>query len=170
MPNSGSITFGNWSFKLTYTEPSDTITWNRCFTQFLLFGEQVTLTVSGFEDVDGRIQAESFQASFLAASGDSAPPEIVTYQPMGDRVDPAITRAIRVTLNRPVAQINFEISPSINGTIQIANDEIQCTSMVVYHFMADEQLQANTEYHIVLPLVDKVGNQITHDFRFATQL
>lgn len=169
VPNSGSITFGDWSFKLPYTEPSDTITWNRCFAQFIPFGEQVTLTVSGFEDVDGRIQAEPFQASFLADDGDIAPPEIVTYQPMGDKVDPAITRAIRVTLNRPVERINFEISPHINGTIQIANDSIQCTSIVVYHFMADEQLQADTEYHIVLPLVDKVGNQITHDFRFATQ-
>ena len=169
VPNSGSITFGDWSFKLPYTEPSDTITWNRCFAQFILLGEQVTLTVSGFEDVDGKIQAEPFQASFFQAGVDIAPPEIVTYQPMGDKVDPAITRAIRVTLNRPVERINFEISPHINGTIQIANDEIQCTSMVVYHFMADEQLQADTEYHIVLPLFDKVGNKITHDFRFATQ-
>ena len=169
VPNAGSITFGNWSFKLPYTQPSDTITWNRCFAQFILPGEQVTLTVSGFEDVDGRIQAEPFQASFLADGADIAPPEIVTYQPMGNKVDPAITRAIRVTLNRPVAPINFEISPHINGTIQIANDEIQCTSIVIYHFMADEQLQTDTEYHIVLPLVDIVGNQITHDFRFATQ-
>ncbi len=169
VPNSGSITFGDWSFKLPYTEPSDTITWNRCFAQFILLGEQVTLTVSGFEDVDGKIQAEPFQASFFQAGVDIAPPEIVTYQPMGDKVDPAITRAIRVTLNRPVQQINFEISPHINGTIQIANDEIQCTSVVVYHFMFDEQLQADTEYHIVLPLFDKVGNKITHDFRFATQ-
>ena len=169
VPNSGSIRFGDWSFKLPYTEPSDTITWNRCFAQFILLGEQVTLTVSGFENVDGRIQAEPFQASFPALVVDIAPPEIVTYQPMGDKVDPAITRTIRVTLNRPVERINFEISPSINGTIQIANDEIQCTSIVVYHFMADEQLQADTEYHIVLVLMDVVGNKITHDFRFATQ-
>ena len=169
VPNSGSITFGDWSFKLPYTEPSDTITWNRCFAQFIPLGEQVTLTVSGFEDVDGRIQAEPFQASFPALAVDIAPPEIVTYQPMGDKVDSAITRAIRVTFNRPVERINFEISPSINGLLQIANDSIQCTSIVVYHFMVDEQLQADTEYHIVLPLVDIVGNQITHDFRFATQ-
>ena len=170
VPNSGSITFGDWSFKLPYTEPSDTITWSRCFARSIPFDEQVILTVSGFEDVDGRIQAEPFQASFHQAGVDIAPPEIVTYQPMGDKVDPAITRAIRLTLNRPVAQINFEISPHINGTIQIANDSIQCTSIVVYHFMADEQLQADTEYHIVLELMDVVGNQITHDFRFATQL
>jgi len=169
VPNSGSITFGDWSFKLPYTQPSDTITWNRCFAQSIPLGEQFTLTVSDFEDVDGRIQAEPFQASFPVLGVDIAPPKIVTYQPMGDKVDPAITRAIRLTLNRPVAQINFEISPHINGTIQIANDEIQCTSIVVYHFMADEQLQADTEYHIVLELTDVVGNQITHDFRFATQ-
>ena len=76
VPNSGSITFGNWSFKLPYTEPSDTITWNRCFAQFILLGEQVTLTVSGFEDVDGRIQAEPFQASFAALVVDIAPPKL----------------------------------------------------------------------------------------------
>ena len=169
VPNSGSITFGNWSFKLPYTEPSDTITWNRCFAGFIPLGEQVTLTVNGFEDVDGRIQAEPFQASFPVFVVDIAPPEIVTYQPMGDKVNPAITRAIRVTLNRPVQQINFEIFPHINGIVQIANDLIQCTSIAVYHFMADEQLQADTEYHIVLELMDIVGNQITKEFRFATQ-
>ena len=134
IPSSGSITFGNYTFKLPYPDPSDTITWNRCFA-FIPYGEQAQLIVHDFQDVTGHIQAEAFHASYPVFIVDPGPAEIIGHQPSGSRVDPITTRGIRITLSRPVNRVEFQIVPPLNGTLQIDNDRIQCESVANWNFL-----------------------------------
>ena len=168
IPSSGSITFGNYTFKLPYPDPSDTITWNRCFV-FIPFGDQAQLIVRDFQDVTGRIQAKAFHASYSVSIVDPGPATIIGHQPSGSRVDPITTTAISITLSRPVNQVEFQIVPKLNGTLQIDNDRIQCESVVSWNFLSGEQLQAKTEYLVVVELEDVVGNRNTEYFTFTTQ-
>lgn len=139
IPSSGSITYGNsefgdYTFRLPYSDASDTITWNRCFSAAAgWYGEQIQLIIRDFRDVNDRIQAKAFQVSYndppamiehqprrsLPAPAfitDPGFPEMIEHQPSGSRVDPAITREIRVTFDRPIFVEFKTIDPPIDGT------------------------------------------------------
>ena len=169
IPNSGSITFGGYTFKLPYPDPSDTITWNRCFAVFIPLGEQAQLIVCDFQDIAGHIQAEPFSASYPASVVDPGPATIIGHEPSGSRVNPVTTRAIRITVSRPLDQADFQITPTLTGTLEIDNDRIQCESVVRWNFLTGERLQEATEYLVVVELKDFVGNRSTEYFTFTTQ-
>ena len=133
------------------------------------YSEQAQLIVHDFQDVTGQIQAKAFRASYPVFIVDPGPAEIIGHQPSGSRVDPITTRAIRITLSRPINQVEFQIVPKLNGMLQIDNDRIQCESVVSWNFLTGEQLQAKTEYLVVVEFEDFVGNRNTEYFTFTTQ-
>lgn len=193
IPNSGSITYGNgefgdYTFRLPYSDVSDTITWNRCFRFTAWYGGQnrLTLTIRDFQDVNDRTQAKAFHVSYndppamiehqpsrsLPAPAfitDIAPPEMIEYQPSGSRVDPAITRGIRVTFDRPIF-VEFKIiDPPIDGTPHVTNDRIQCLGVARWVFADTEQLRYATNYRIVLWVSDAAGNRLEQVITFTTK-
>ena len=192
IPSSGSITYGNsefgdYTFRLPYSDASDTITWNRCFSAAAgWYGEQIQLIIRDFRDVNDRIQADAFHVSYndpptmiehqprrsLPAPAfitDPGPPEIIEHQPSGSRVDPAITREIRVTFDRPIF-VEFKIiDPPIDGTPHATNDPFQCLGVARWVFADTEQLRYATDYRIVLWVSDAAGNRLEQVITFTTK-
>ena len=191
IPSSGSITyvnseFGDYTFRLPYSDASDTITWNRCFSAAAgWYGEQIQLIIRDFRDVDHRIQAKAFQVSYNdppemtkhqprrsfpapAFITDPGFPKMIEHQPSGSRVDPAITREIRVIFDRPIL-VEFKIDPPIDGTPAVTNDWFQCTGVARWIFADTEQLRYATEYRIVLLVSDAPGNKLEQVITFTTK-
>ena len=169
IPSSGSITFGGFTYKLPGSDVSDTITWNRCWR--VASGRRAQLVVNGFEDVDGRIQANSFEASYPAPDVDPAPPTVIDHQPSGSGVDPAITREIRFTFNRPMADPAFTIIPAIDGIAYIENKDLtECTGTVRWVFADTARLSHATEYHVQLVVADRIQSARVHiEISFTTR-
>lgn len=167
IPSSGAIKFGDRTFTLPYSDLSDTITWNRCFSSGFM-GTQVQLIMRDFEGVDSRVQAKAFQVSYSAFASDIDPPTIIEQQPGNSRVDPAITREIRVTFDRPIV-VEFKIDPPIDGTSHVTNDDIQCTGVARWVFADTEQLRYATEYRIVLGVSDAAGHKTEEEITFTTK-
>ena len=155
IPSSGSITFGGFTYKLPDSDVSDTITWNRCWR--VINDNPAPLMVHDFQDVDGRIQAKAFQASYPAYIVDPDSPTVIDHQPSGSRVDPAITREIRFTFSRPMAQVEFTITPAIDGFRHVANKDVtECTGIVRWVFADTAELSYATEYHVQLLARDRI--------------
>ena len=192
IPSSGSITFGNWTFTLPDSAVSDTITWTRCYSGFI--GQQVPFIIRDFQDVDGRIQAKAFQASYSdfyidpltidvnrriqakvfqasysASKLDIDPPTILAHHPSGSSVDPAITRDIRIVFNYPIALREFKIDPPIDGTAHVGTDDLQCIGVVRWDFADTDQLRYATHYHIELEVNDAHGQWAAPGFDFSTR-
>lgn len=192
IPSSGSITYGNsefgdYTFRLPYSDASDTITWNRCFSAAAgWYGEQIQLIIRDFRDVNDRIQAEAFQVSYndppamlehlpsrsLPAPAfitDIDPPEMIEYEPSGSRVDPDVTREIRITFDRPILAEFKIIDPPIDGTPHVTNDGFQCLGVARWVFAGTEQLRYATNYRIVLWVSDAAGNRLEQVITFTTK-
>lgn len=169
IPASGSITLANRTYKLPQSDVSDTITWNRCWRVVNRLKAQ--LIVHDFQDVDGRIQATPFEASYPAYIVDPAPPGIIEHHPSGSHVNPATTREIRVTFNRPMLPVEFKITPPIDGTPYTENiDDTQCVGIARWVFADTEQLSYATEYQVQLYCTDTIGSWRGHkDISFTTR-
>ena len=169
IPSSGSITFGGFAYKLPHSDVSDTITWNRCWR--VASGRQAQLMVNGFEDVDGRIQVNPFEASYSAPDVGPAPPTVIDHHPSGTRVDPAITREIRFTFSRPMADAAFTITPAIDGVLYVDNKDVtECTGIVRWVFDDTAQLSYATEYHVQLLAADRIqSSRVEKQIRFTTR-
>ena len=169
IPSSGSITFGGFAYTLPQSDVSDTITWNRCWR--VVRDRQAQLMVNGFEDVDGRIQANPFEASYPAPDVDPAPPTVIDHHPSGTRVDPAITREIRFTFSRPMAApAFFTITPAIDGVLHVDNKDVtECTGIVRWVFDDTAQLSYATEYHVQLLATDRIqSSRVEIEISFTT--
>lgn len=192
IPNSGSITFASspfrdYTFRLPYSDPSDTVTWNRCHVFAPFHGEQnqLTLIVRDFRDVNDQTQAKAFRVSYndppamaehrpgrsLPAPAfilDPDPPKMIEYQPSGSRVDPAVTREIRATFNDRVF-VKFEIDPPIDGTPDVTYDHTQCVGIARWVFADTEKLRYATNYRVLVQASDAGGTKVVAIIRFTTK-
>jgi hypothetical protein len=132
-------------------------------------GTQVQLIMRDFEDVDGRVQAKAFQVSYSAFASDIDPPTIIKQQPGNSRVDPAVTREIRITFDRPILAEFKIIDPPIDGTPHVTNDGFQCLGVARWVFAGTEQLRYATEYRIVLGVSDAAGHKAEEEITFTTK-
>ena len=129
--NSGSITFGNWTFQPDATDSPDTLTWNRCFRRLEMPENLVPLIIENFQSVDGETQREPFEGwyTMYTVDFDITFPEIIEYHPTGHDVNPESIKEIRVVFDRPMVNMEIEITPFIFGSAKFNNNDIQCLAL-----------------------------------------
>ena len=169
--NSGSITFGNWTFQPDATDRTDTLTWNRCFRPLEMPENLVPLIIHNFQSVDGETQRERFEGWYkmYSVDFDITFPEVIEYHPTGQDVEPESIKEIRVVFDRPMGQVEFEIVPFIDGTAQFNNNDIQCIGVASWVFVDTEQLHYATDYRIVLKASDVMGQHVEIGLDFSSR-
>ena len=193
IPSSGTIAFGHWTLTLPESEPSDTIRWTRCYSAFA--GERVPFAIRDFQDADGTIQAEAFEASYSevyidlysptldfkrsrrnyslqafysAPNDDPDPPKIIAHHPSGSDVDPATTREIRIAFDSRITG-TFTSVPLIHGVAHFGSDDIGCIGVVRWDIADTDQLRYGQDYLIVLNVTDAAGNKVEETITFTTK-
>lgn len=167
--NSGSITFGNWTFQPEATDKPDTLTWNRCWRLLRMPNNLVPLKIESFRSIDGETQREPFEGWYTMFDGDFdiTFPEIIEYHPTGQEVNPESIKEIRVVFDRPMFNMEIEIAPFIFGRAQFNNNDIQCFS--VARWIVTQQLRYATDYRIVVSGSDAMGQLVEYTLDFSTR-
>lgn len=170
--NSGSITFGDWTFQPEATDKPDTLTWNRCRRPLRMPENLVPLIIENFESVDGETQRERFEGWYTIHGVDLYdidPPEIVEYHPTGQDVDPESIKEIRVVFDRPMTNMEIQISPPINGRARFDSNDILCFGVARWVISDTVQLRYATDYRIVVRVTDRFGQHAQLTLEFSTR-